>query len=491
MDWISSRARIMADKTALIDIEKNRTLTFATLNDRAMRWAHFFQKHDIQKGDRVALMTYNQAEVFELLFACGKIGAIFVPLNWRLSGEELKVIVDDSMPKILMHHEDFAAKITTLERPGLRTFALQEVTVDSYPVKFKPLELSELDPWLMIYTGGTTGRPKGVVLSHRAVVWNALNTIVSWGLTPDDVTLNYMPLFHTGGINALCLPILMNGGTVVIGNQFDPEEALYYLNYYRCTIALFVPTMYHMMQQTEEFQKQDFPSMKVFLSGGAPCPLIIYEKFFARGLPFKEGYGLTEAGPNNFYISPEDAMRKPGSVGKPMVFNDVKIIRFDGQEAGTNEVGELLIRGNHCFSGYWKNEEASKEVFKGGWLYTGDLARRDEDGYYYIVGRKKDMIISGGENIFPQEIEQVLGAHPAIDEVAVVGLPDEKWGEVVTAFVSKRPGAIVDDVDLATYCKGKIAAYKIPKSFVFLSEIPKTVVGKIDKKALVALKINN
>lgn len=488
MDWIATRARIIADKTAIIDIEKKRTLSFQSLNERAGRWAYFLQEQGIQKGDRLAVITYNQAEVFELLFACGKIGAIFVPLNWRLSVEELRYIINNCAPKLILYHEEFAGKIIAVDG---KKFSLQEVAIDSYPTQYVPVKISETDPWLMIYTGGTTGRPKGVILSHRAVDWNALNTIVSWGLSPDDITLNYMPLFHTGGINALCLPILMNGGTVVIGNQFDPKEALRYLHEYQCTIALFVPTMYHMMLQTEEFEKLDFPTMKVFLSGGAPCPLAIYERFFAKGLDFKEGYGLTEAGPNNFFISPDDAKRKPGSVGKPMMFNEVKIKTFDGRDAKPGEVGELLIRGNHCFSGYWQNEEATAEVWKDDWLYTGDLAKKDEDGYFYIVGRKKDMIISGGENIFPGEVEQVLDRHPAVDEVAVVGLPDEKWGEVVTAFVSQKSGYRLDGSELARYCKGKIASYKIPKRFVFLPELPKTPVGKIDKKALINMNLKH
>lgn len=489
MDWISARARLSPTKTALIDIENGRKLSYEELNARASRWARFFQKHHVHKGDRIALLTYNQNEVFEIIFACGKIGAIFVPLNWRLASEELQYIFNDCSPKILLYHERFFHTIKNLEETTFISFSLQELEIDTLSADHFPVPINESEPWLIIYTGGTTGRPKGVVLSHRAVDWNAFNTIISWGLTPDEITLNYMPLFHTGGINALCMPILMNGGTVVIANDFDPGKALTLLNEYKCTIALFVPTMYHLMQQTKEFQEMDFPTMKVFLSGGAPCPLTIYEKFIAKGIPFKEGYGLTEAGPNNFYISPEVAMRKRGSVGRPMIFNEVKIVTFTGEEAGPNEVGELLVRGNHCFSGYWQNEAATKAAFKDGWLCTGDLAKYDEEGYFYIVGRKKDMIISGGENVFPLEIEQVLASHPAVNEVAVVGVPDEKWGEKVTSFLSIKEGKAVTENELRQYCEGKIASYKIPKSFIFLQQIPKTPVGKIDKKALLKIEI--
>jgi fatty-acyl-CoA synthase len=224
--------------------------------------------------------------------------------------------------------------------------------------------------------------------------------------------------------------------------------------------------------------------MKVFLSGAAPCPLQIYEAFQKKGLAFKEGYGLTEAGPNNFYIHPEDAQVKRGSVGKPMIFNSIKLLKENGKEAGVNEVGELLIKGKHSFSYYWNNELATMETVRDGWLHTGDLAKKDEHGFHYIVGRKKDMIITGGENVYPLEIEHWLSAHPAVDEAAVIGLPDEKWGELVAAFIVLKNAQNIDEEELKGYCEKKLGRYKIPKRFFLLDELPKTHVGKIDKKAL-------
>ncbi|WAA12965.1 class I adenylate-forming enzyme family protein [Fervidibacillus halotolerans] len=491
MDWIEKRAELSREKTAIIDIHYDRKLSYKDLNVQANRWVQIFLSHRIKKGDRVAVIASNRAELFEIMFACGKIGAIFVPLNWRLSEEELTYIITDCSPSLIIFQEKFYEKAKALsdDRLPLISISNPPLTEVKTEQKWENHYLEE-DPWMIIYTGGTTGRPKGVVLSYRAVIWNAINTIVSWGLTEDEVTLNYMPLFHSGGINALSIPILFNGGTVVIGDQFHPSEALLNLNKYQCTIALFVPTMYHMMQQTEEFEKLDFPSMKVFLSGGAPCPFPIYEKFVKRGLPFREGYGLTEAGPNNFYIPTMKAMEKWGSVGKPMMFNEVKIVDDQGKEVAGSEVGELLIRGKHVFTEYWNNQQATAKTLENGWLHTGDYARRDQDGYYYIVGRKKDVIITGGENVYPSEIEQWLLQHEAIDEATVVGIPDEKWGERIVAFVSFKGEELQKD-ELKKYCEKKLAKFKVPKEFVPLDQLPKTPVGKIDKKALIKSVTND
>ena len=359
----------------------------------------------------------------------------------------------------------------------------------------KPADSSWADdpklPWLIIYTGGTTGKPKGVVLSYEAVTSNAINTVISWGLTDADCTLNYMPLFHTGGINALALPILLVGGTVVIGQKFDPERAVRAIDEYKTTISLFVPTMYQLMTQTAYFEQSTFPTVKVFLSGGAPCPKPIYERFKARGLKFKEGYGLTEAGPNNFVIDANVAMTKKGAVGKSMLFNEVQVMNENGEPCSEGEVGELWLKGSHVFRYYWNNEQETNATFHNGWLKTGDLAKFDEDGDFYIVGRKKEMIITGGENVYPQEVEQCLITHPAVQEVTVIGVPDEKWGECVVAFIvlTDKDGATAADfgalaVELKEYCKKRLANYKIPKHLNFVEELPKTVVGKIDKKQL-------
>lgn len=464
------------------------TWTYKELNNRSLSVAGWLKSQGVKKGDRVALLSPNDISYFDLLFACAKIGAILVPLNWRLSVHELNEILVDCSPQLLGIHQKFVNMFTSLVTTIPKSFFVggpSYVELVSHPEDFKQIEgITEQDPLTMIYTGGTTGKPKGVVLSHQSVQWNAINTILSWNLSEEDVTINYMPMFHTGGLNALSLPLLMIGGTVVIGDQFTGQKVVHSIEQYKCTIILLVPTMYHLLIQTEDFQKSAFPSMKTFLSGAAPCPLQVYEAFQKKGLAFKEGYGLTEAGPNNFFIHPNDAQLKRGSVGKPMLFNTIKLAKEDGQEAKINEVGELLIQGKHAFSHYWNNELETMKTKKGGWVHTGDLAKKDEEGFHYIVGRKKDLIITGGENVYPLEIEHWLAEHPIVDEVAVIGLPDEKWGELVAAFIVPKHSHTIEDEELRIYCEKKLGRYKIPKKFIPLEELPKTHVGKIDKKKL-------
>lgn len=488
LDWLDNRARLSPEKDAIIDEKTNQAWTFKEVNERAKSVASWLLSQGVRKGDRVALLSPNDSSYFDLLFACGKIGAILVPLNWRLSSYEISEILQDCTPVLIGIHQQFETIYEQLTNVCPNAFfigAENYLEISSYPIRDRFTEdIIETDPLAMIYTGGTTGKPKGVVLSHQSILWNAMNTIISWSLTAEDVTVNYLPMFHTGGINALSIPVLMIGGTVVIGDQFTGQKAVESINRHHCTIILLVPTMYHLLIQTDDFLGSDFPTMKIFLSGAAPCPLQIYEAFQKKGLAFKEGYGLTEAGPNNFYISPEDARIKRGSVGKPMLFNSIKLVKPDGREAENNEVGELLIKGKHAFSFYWNNEQATSETLIEGWIHTGDLAKRDEEGFYYIVGRKKDMIITGGENVYPLEIEQWLAEHPDIDEVAVLGLLDKKWGEIVTAFIVLKDSSTVGEEELRPYCEAKLGRYKIPKRFIRLEELPKTHVGKIDKKKL-------
>ncbi|SMQ83691.1 fatty-acyl-CoA synthase [Bacillus sp. OV166] len=488
LDWLNNRARLSPEKDAIIDEKTNQAWTFKEVNERAKSVASWLLSQGVRKGDRVALLSPNDISYFDLLFACGKMGAILVPLNWRLSQHEISEILQDCTPVLIGIHQQFETIYEQLTNVCPNSFLIRAenyLEISSYPIRDSFTEdIIETDPLAMIYTGGTTGKPKGVVLSHQSILWNGMNTIISWSLTAEDVTVNYLPMFHTGGINALSIPVLMIGGTVVIGDQFTGQKAVESINRHRCTIILLVPTMYHLLIQTDDFQGSDFPTMKIFLSGAAPCPLQIYEAFQKKGLAFKEGYGLTEAGPNNFYISPEDARIKRGSVGKPMLFNSIKLVKPDGREAKNNEVGELLIKGKHAFSFYWNNEQATSETLMEGWIHTGDLAKRDEEGFYYIVGRKKDMIITGGENVYPLEIEQWLAELPDIDEVAVLGLPDKKWGEIVTAFIVLKDSSTVGEEELRPYCEHKLGRYKIPKRFIFLEELPKTHVGKIDKKKL-------
>ena len=484
--WILKRAALSAERPALIDVHSETVWTYSDLKERILRWASFFRAQGYEKGERIAVYSPNSPELFAVLFACSLQGLIYVPLNWRLSRYELQGLLDDCTPSLLLFHDSFEDGIERLSAKGAISLSVIETVIA--PVNWQQSEAVNCsDTWMIIYTGGTTGLPKGVMLSYDAVNWNALNTITSWGLSDRDTTINYMPHFHTGGLNALCIPLLMAGGTVVVGHQFEPTEALMATDKYEATISLFVPTMYQMMIGTPYFQQSTFPSMDVFLSGGAPCPQTVYHSFRAKGLRFKEGYGLTEAGPNNFSITPEVAARKIGSVGKSMLFNEIKVVDQQGNPCAAEEIGELYVKGPHVFTGYWNKPSETAEALNDGWLRTGDLAKVDGDGDAFIVGRKKDMIITGGENVYPQEVEQCLITCEGIREVAVVGREDDVWGEKVVAFVTVEDDYAVDDKRLIAHCKGFLASYKIPKQFIILTELPKTHVGKIDKNELLRL----
>ncbi|MGV3487084.1 MAG: acyl-CoA synthetase [Tuberibacillus sp.] len=487
-DWLEARSRLSPDREAVVDANSNRRFTFEEMNARAWRLAAALKQNGIEKGDRIALLAPNDVGYLDILFACGKIGAVFVPLNWRLSAVELDYILKDCEPSILFYHQNLKAladQTHISSKMDMCSDAYEAWFIRDWP-RLEPAIVDVSDPWAIIYTGGTTGKPKGVVLSHLSINGNAVNTILSWNLTGDDVTLTYLPMFHTGGLNALTLPILKIGGKVVIGGQFDAKEAMHLLNEEKCTISLMVPTMYHLLVQHPDFEKTEFPSVKTFLSGGASCPHSIYEAFEKRGIAFKEGYGLTEAGPNNFFIDPKNAKKKHGCVGKPMMYNMVRVVDNDGRDVGVNETGELWIQGYHLFDHYWNNKEATEEALAFNWLHTGDLAKYDEDGDYYILGRKKDMIITGGENVYPLEVENVIGEHPAVSEVAVVGLPDEKWGERVSAVIVLKDGQTLTEEELREHCLKSLGRYKIPRTILFVNELPKTDVGKIDKKKIVS-----
>jgi fatty-acyl-CoA synthase len=490
-DWLARREMLTPNKVALVDtLNGNRRITYREWNRAANRTANFLREElGVRKGDRVAVLAMNCVEYLDVWFACGKLGAIMQTLNWRLTPRELAGLIADATPRVLLYGADFVSPVEALRAlnatPAL-TLALsldgREKMADTPPPE---IELTWNDPWVICYTGGTTGLPKGAILTHRAITANSVNTVVSWGLTPDDVTILNSPLFHTGGLNVFTAPLVHIGGTSIVCRAFDADQVFDLIRDAGVTIYFGVPTMFIAMQQHTRWNEADFSKLKLVISGGAPCPLPVFEKFWARGVDFKTGYGLTEAGPNTFWLPREDVRRKPGAVGFPLFHVDVKVVDEQGNARGADQVGELLVRGPHVCAGYWNRpEETAKAIDQDGWLRTGDLARRDAEGYYTIVGRSKDMIISGGENIYPAEIESVLHAHPAVAEAALIGVPDAKWGEVGRAIVVLQKDAHVTAEELVAFCQPRLARYKIPKSFVFVDALPMTAAGKIDKKVL-------
>ncbi|NJP04262.1 MAG: long-chain fatty acid--CoA ligase [Chloroflexaceae bacterium] len=497
VDWLQKRSLLSPHRVALIDAATGEEITYTQWNDRANQVANMLHHLGLSKGDRVAILATNCIEYLDLLFACQKTGIILQSLNWRLQPGELARLVEAVEPRLLVYTPDQAEKVRviTSQTRIARCLALgpgcidqhqcwQDLIAHTATTAPRAVPLTMDDPWVLCYTGGTTGLPKAAILTHGTITWNSINTIASWGLTPDSRTFLNMPLFHTGGINVFTLPLVHVGGCSIVCKCFDVDQVFDLIEYGGVNIFFAVPTMFIVMQQHPRWHDSDFSQCQTVLSGGAPCPMPVFERFFEKGVAFKTGYGLTEAGPNNFALPDADVQRKAGSVGFPLFHVDVAIVNDAGQPCQPDELGELLLRGPHVISGYWNNPPDTAKAIRDGWLHTGDLARRDAEGYIFIVGRVKDMIISGGENIYPAEVESVMLGHDAVAEVALIGVPDTKWGEVGRAIVVLRPGMEVKAHELISYTRQHIAHYKVPRSIVFVSSIPKTGAGKVDKQSL-------
>jgi len=441
----------------------------------------------------VAVIGTNRLEQVELFFATAKLGAILVPVNWRLAVEEVEYVLADADPAVLLFGDDVRATVDAVD-PAVWSGPV--LAFDGADRGFRslldeaadgPVQTAGVDedtPAMLLYTSGTTGRPKGAVLTHGTITWNAINTSTGWDLRHDDVTITHTPLFHTGGWNVLTLPLLHRGGTVVMASGFDADQTLDAVERFGITVLFAVPTMFQMMADSERFDTAELSSVRFFISGGAACPVPLIDAWQARGVVFKQGYGLTEVGPNCFVLHQRDAVRKAGSVGFPTLHLDTRLVDGEGREVGPGEVGELQLRGPTVCAGYWRNPDATAVALCGDWFATGDLFRRDDEGYHYVVGRLKEMFISGGENIYPAEVERVLYEVPAVVEAAVVPQPDERWGEVGHAFValgSVNGSGHPTTESILDHCRRHLARYKVPKALTILPELPKGSSGKIQK----------
>ncbi|MEZ4452437.1 MAG: long-chain fatty acid--CoA ligase [Nannocystaceae bacterium] len=500
-DWLGRRERLSPSAIALHDGADGPALTYRQWNRQVNRSARLLAGLGLQRGDRLAVLAKNSIAYLDLFFACQKLGAILQALNWRLAHRELAAILEGGAPTIVAYDRDFAGAIAGLRAEGAAGLAGVAAYLaidgaalshpDDVPLARRDreddapppaIEVTADDPWVLCYTGGTTGTPKGAVLTHGTITWNAIGTVASWGLRADDVAILNAPLFHTGGLNVFTAPLVFCGGASIVCREFDAGEVLELCDRRGVTLFFGVPTMFSALLQHPRIDAVDLSRLRILISGGAPCPLPIFEAFWARGAPFSSGYGLTEAGPNNFWLPPEEVKRRPGSVGAPLMHVDLRIVDEAGDEVAADTVGELWLRGPHVCAGYWGHPEASAAAIQGGWLHTGDLCRRDADGYVTIVGRRKDMFISGGENVYPAEVEGVLAGHPEVLEVAVIGVADPHWGEVGRAFVVARPG--LDPAALLAWARERLARYKVPKAAVIVDALPRTGAGKIDKKRL-------
>ncbi|MBI5842184.1 MAG: long-chain fatty acid--CoA ligase [Chloroflexi bacterium] len=498
-DLPTKRANLTPDREALYDLTSGIRYTYAQLNLRANRAANFLrEKYGVEKGDRVSILAHNSIAYVDLLFGLGKIGAILAPLNWRLTSRELTYIVNDCQPKVLIVGPEFVSVFDEM-RDAINVehvISLEGANVsgaESYEESLNQAEGSEPmrpvieadDAYCILYTSGTTGRPKGAILPHRQILWNAINTVVSWGLSEKDVSPILTPMFHSGGLFVFLVPLFYAGGRIVMSRSFDPDASLKLIVDEKCTVILGVPTLFQVWMNSPQFSDIDFSHVHFFISGGAPCPPSLIEAWSkSKGVTMRQGYGLTEVGVNCFSMTDEDALRKRGSVGKPIFHSQMRLVDEDGNDVSVGKTGELIIAGPHVCAGYWNNPEATAEALRDGWFYTGDMARVDEEGYYYIAGRFKDMIISGGENVYAAEVEAVFREHAAVADAALIGQPDEKWGEVGLMIVACKPNQSVSAEELLRFCQGRLAKYKTPKRVEFVESLPYSPYGKVMKAEL-------
>jgi fatty-acyl-CoA synthase len=498
-DWLTKRQLYTPDRTAIVDDSTGRSYTYSLLNQRANRLAQYLQgRCGIKPTDRVACLSANTIEYVDLYFACGKIGAILVPINSRLREHGIRELATDCRPRLLVYESSYADFAVTLQDDGCveqvmpicaenapsHALTLAEVAENGTQQAPDIVTADERDVAMILYTSGTTGASKGALISWRQIHWNAVNTILGLQLSERDVSFLNTPLYHTGGWHVLFTPLIYLGGTLVLQSKFDAERCNALMGPRGITLLFGIPTMLRMMMEASNFRAADFSSVRFAICGGEPCPIPVIQAYREKGVPIRQGYGLTEAGPNCYSLPAEDAIRKAGSVGFPNFHVQVRILKEEGVPAGPGEIGELVMGGPHVFSGYWNNPEATRETLRDGWVYTGDLTRQDKEGYYFIVGRKKEMFISGGENVYPPQVEKVIYTHPSVAQAAVIGLPDAQWGEVGCAFVVLHAGASLGEQELIDYCKQKLASYQCPKSVFFLEKLPMGDSGKIDKKAL-------
>lgn len=491
-DISAKRAALTPDATAFRDLVSGYSCTYAEFERRACCAAGLLDDRGVVAGDRVAILCRNRVEFFELLFACGKLGAIFVPLNWRMPATELAVLVDDAQPNLLFYGKEDAVTAEEL-RSRLSVLALDAESDDGYYyLREKSSQYAGRrhwpvdECWYLIYTSGTTGAPKGVLQTYGMAVANYVNIRQAMQISAEDVTLNFLPLFHTAGINLITLPTIIAGGEVLLMPTVDIDRIVNLLADGAIDTFFAVPAVYQQIGLHADFSSLDLSRIRSWGCGGAPLPDTLIEQYLERGARVCNGMGMTETGPTVFLMSAASVAEKIGSVGKPQLLSSVRIVDLDGNDVQPGESGEIWFSGPGVTPGYWQNAEATADAFSDdGWLKSGDIGRQDEDGDFYIVGRIKEMFISGGENVFPAEIENALATHPDILEAAVLPQPDEKWGEVGCAFVQATPGHVIpDERALISYCKTRLAAYKVPKKFKVVAEFPRTAAGKIQKHRL-------
>ena len=495
-DWSAYHANVRPNQIAIRDLSANKELTYSELDIRSNKLAQWLQKNGVAKGDRVAILSQNCPEFFELEFACAKIGAIELPLNWRLTKPELEYILNDSTPSVLVYDAAFLDIAIELQKDCQIKEALQidnqdasnqyESALYESEGNYKRVQTNHDDLIMIMYTSGTTGHPKGAMINHRMQLYNCINLAAPALVSPETVQLVVLPLFHTGGMNCYANPVLHAGGEIILIREFDPGLALSIIGNpeYKVSHFFAVPAPYQFMMNHPDFESTDLSSLKIAGIGGAPCAEAILKTWSGRGVSMIQGWGMTETSPGGIGLDAADAERKLGSTGKPLMHTEVKVVDEKGNELPWGEVGELYIRGPNVTPGYWNNSKATQEAFSEDWLKTGDAARFDDEGFVYIVDRWKDMYISGGENVYPAEVENIIYQLPQVAEAAVIGVPDERWGETGKVFISIKENQKIEEKEIIEHCLKNLAKFKVPKSVVFVDLLPRNATGKVLKREL-------
>jgi fatty-acyl-CoA synthase len=492
--WPRRRARIAQNDTALIHDEQR--WTYGEVAERVTRLASALQARGVAPGDRVAYLGPNHPGFVETMFATGELGAIFVPINTRLAAAELASILRDAEVATLVWAPDLeevvgdvgdqvpiARRVVVGEQARAGSEPL-EALVSEGSTERPEADVDLEDVAMIMYTSGTTGQPKGATLTHANLAWNLFNVLIDVDVSQDEVTLVSAPLFHTAALNQTFLPTFAKGGTCVLMSAFDPQRTLELIAGHRVTWMFGVPAMFQALTAAPGWDEADLSSIRAVEAGGAPVPAELIRRYQDRGLTFMQGYGMTEASPGVLFLRAKDSLRKVGTAGTPCFFTDVEVVDLDGRPATTGERGEIRVQGPNIMRGYWNKPDETSQVLHDGWFRSGDVAVRDDEGYFTIVDRVKDMFISGGENVYPAEVENALYEHPAVADCAVIGVPDERWGEVGQAFVVLREGGDLDHAELASFLEQRLARYKIPRSLVLVDVLPRTASGKLLKKEL-------
>ncbi len=492
--WLKYRGKVTPEKEAIVEGDKR--ISYRDLNLRVNRAAHSLQKLGVKPGDRVSIIAFNCIEFVELIMATAKIGAMLVPLNWRLTPHELTFIVTDSGAQTLVFDEFFAKAVEEIKvKAAIKNYVSLGAASFPFAAKYEDLLASETEteptpekevnletPHLIIYTAGTTGKPKGAVLTQGASFWNAVNVIIPMDITSQDRNLMVIPMFHIGGIGLFTLPMLYIGATAVITRTFDPAKALDLMKKERITIFMGVPAIFLFLAQQPDFDV--LKNVRIVMSGGAPLPVSLVKLYDSKGIRLGQGFGMSEAGPSVTVLDRDKYLIKAGSIGSRLMHLETRVVDDDMNDVKPGETGELIYRGPNVLLEYWNRPDATKEAFRGGWFHSGDIARIDEDGDLYIVDRKKDMFISGGENVYPAEVENALYELPEIAEAAVIGVPDKKWGEVGKAIVVLKKGKELSEEQILAHLKTRLAKFKVPASVAFIDVLPRNAMGKVLKNAL-------